>query len=93
LIKSAMRCTTAGRPAGASGERAEASIRCGLAGRLVGMGGGAPGFAPLKARKHVDRAGIVLHSADRLAVAEVARRAGSAGRRCSGGNGWSPKKR
>jgi hypothetical protein len=56
------------------------------------MGGGAPGFAPLKARKHVDRAGIVLHSADRLAVAEVARRAGSAGRRCSGGNGWSPKK-
>lgn len=38
-------------------------------------------------RKHVDRTRIVLHSADRLATAEV----GCAGRQCGVGSGATPK--
>ena len=42
--------------------------------------------------KHVQRARLVLLSAERLAVAEVARRAGSAGRRCGAGSAGLPSK-
>jgi hypothetical protein len=43
-------------------------------------------------RKHVQRAQIVLLSAARLAVAEVARQASVSGRRCGAGSAGSPSK-